>query len=123
MPNDSNHRRSKRILLEIVVLIKARTPEGNSLEGQGFSRLVNAHGGMMDAPFRMMPEQHFTLVNPHSKLEAWCTVVRIGYQYEGFFPISFEFSAHNPQFWGVRFAPPDWFANLDLLSVEERIER
>jgi hypothetical protein len=116
MPSDSNHRRSKRILLEIVVLIKARTPGGNSLEGQGFTRVVNAHGGMMDAPFRMMPGQHFTLVNPRSKQEAWCSVVRIGCRYEGFFPISFEFSAYDPQFWGVSFAPADWFTTLDLLS-------
>jgi len=116
MSNDANHRRSKRILLEIVVLIKARTPEDNSLQGQGFTRAVNAHGGLMDAPFRMMPEQQFTLVNPHSKKEAWCRVVRIGYQYEGFFPTSFQFSGYNPQFWGVSFAPADWFTTRDLLS-------
>jgi hypothetical protein len=116
MPNDSNHRRSERILLEMVVLIRARTPEGNSLQSQGFTRAVNAHGGLMDAPFRMTSGQQFTLVNPHSKKEAWCRVVRIGYQCEGFFPTSFEFSAYDPHFWGVSFTPADWFTTRDLLS-------
>ena len=111
MLNGLFHRRSKRILLHVVVLIKARTPEGTSVEAQGFTRAVNAHGGLLDAPFRMLPGQHLTLVNPLSKREAGCRVVQVGAPSEGFFPTSFEFYSYDPQFWPVSTVPSDWGTN------------
>lgn len=108
MPNESYHRRSTRIPLEIAVFISTRTREGKVLQGEGFTRVVNAHGGLLDAPFRMVSRQYFTLANRRSKKEANCGVLQVGRPSEGFFPTAFEFFAYDPQFWPVSCAPSDW---------------
>lgn len=108
MPNESHHRRSTRVQLEIAVFISTRTREGKVLQGEGFTRAVNAHGGLVEAPFRMAPRQYFTLMNPRSKEEANCGVLQVSRPSDGFFPTAFEFFACNPWFWPVSWAPADW---------------
>lgn len=81
------------------------------VEGEGFTRAVNAYGGLLDAPFRMEAGEHFSLTNPGFKKEAKCAVVQVGKPAEGFFPVAFEFLAYNPQFWPVSCAPPGWVSD------------
>jgi hypothetical protein len=102
------HRRSQRILLQVVVLIRARTAEGSAAQAQGFTQCVSAHGGLLDVPFRMLPGQHLTLINPLTKQEASGRVVRVGASRDGYFATSFEFYGYTPQFWPVSVAPSDW---------------
>ena len=111
MPNESHHRRSTRVPLEIAVFISTRTREGKVLEGEGFTRAVNAHGGLLEAPFRMAPRQYFTLMNRRSKEGAKCGVLQVNRPSDGFFPTAFEFFTYNPQFWPVNCAPADWGLN------------
>lgn len=99
MSNLSNHRQSKSFRLEIVVQIMTRSREGKFMQGQGFTRTVSAHGGLLDAPFRMEPGQYFTVTNPRSKKEARCSVVQVGGPWQGFFSTAFEFSVVNSEFW------------------------
>lgn len=102
MANEADRRRSQRISLEIAVLVSARSPDGEAMQEQGFTRTVNRHGGSLDVPFRMAPGQRFTLTNPQSKEQASCRVAEVGPSREGFFPTTFEFSAPDPRFWPVR---------------------
>lgn len=111
MPNESHHRRSTRVPLEIAVFINTRTREGKVLHGEGFTRAVNAHGGLLEAPFQMAPRQYFTLMNRHSKKEANCGVLQVSRPSDGFFPTAFEFFAYNPEFWPVSCPPADWDSN------------
>jgi len=108
MFNASHRIQSKTIPLEILVRIDAATKQGKALRGEGFTRAVNARGGLLDAPFRMTLGQHFTLINPGSRQEALCAVVRVGSPSEGFFPTAFEFLGGCPQFWPAECAVPDW---------------
>ena len=111
MPDESHHRRSTMVPLEIAVFISTRTRDGKVLEGEGFTRTVNAHGGLLEAPFRMAPRQYFTLMNRRSKEGAKCGVLQVNRPSDGFFPTAFEIFACNPQFWPVSSAPADWGLN------------
>ena len=106
MPNEPCDRQRTRFPLEIAVLIK-QTRERGIVQGEGFTRAVNAYGGLLDAPFRMEAGQHFSLANPRSQKEANCTVVQVGKPAEGFFPTAFEFFAYNPHFWLASCPPPE----------------
>jgi hypothetical protein len=117
-PNELQKRRSKRIPLEILVRIDAPTQEGRPLQGEGFTRAVNAHGGLLDAPFRMALGQHFTLINPASKKRVLCSVVQVGSPSSGFFPTAFEFLAGGPEFWPVVSMPSDWPREPDCSKIE-----
>jgi hypothetical protein len=64
---------------------------------------VNAHGGLMESPFRMIAGQRITLVNPQSGKEVGCTVVSVHRSPDGYFATGFEFEQHSPQFWAVAF--------------------
>jgi hypothetical protein len=103
-----NRRRSQRVLLRVSVLIIAETSEGNRERAQAFTQVVNAHGGLLEAPFRMTAGQRLTLLNPQSGKKADCRVVRVSERSDGSFPIAFEFDQRNAQFWPISFPPVDW---------------
>jgi hypothetical protein len=109
-------RRSQRILLHVVVLIKTEMPKGGSIQGQGFTESVSAHGGLLDAPFRMRPGQNVTLTNPVSGKEVTGHVVRVGSASQGYFPTAIEFHDYNPHFWPVNIAPADWVASRGVVD-------
>jgi hypothetical protein len=113
-PDPQNRRRSQRVMLQVAVLIKAQMPEGNRVEAQAFTQVVNAHGGLLDAPFRMIPGQRITLVNSQSAQEAACRVVRVEGPSEGYFATAFEFNERSPQFWPISFPPLDWCVAQEL---------
>ena len=102
-----NRRRSQRVLLQVAVLVRKRTPEG-MLQAQAFTKVVNAHGGLMDAPFEMKTGEKITLVSPISLREAHCHVIRVDRPSDGYCPTAFEFDEPNPRFWPISFPPADW---------------
>lgn len=107
-PNLQNRRRRQRVMLQVAVPIKAKMPEGNRVPAQAFALVMNAHGGLLDAPFRMIPSQRITFVKPHSAKEAACRVVLVEEPSGGCFATAFEFDKRSPQFWPISFPPLDW---------------
>lgn len=103
-----NRRRSQRVLLQVAVQIRAMMPEGNLVQAQAFTQVVNAHGGLLEAPFRMAAGQKISLVNSHSGKQVGCRVVRVESKSEECFPTAFEFDECSPQFWPISFPPVDW---------------
>jgi len=103
-----NRRRNQRILLQVAVYVAAELPDGNRVQAQAFTQAVNAHGGLLDAPFRMSVGQLLKLVNPQSGHEVRCRVVRVDAPSEGSFPTAFEFDERNSQFRPIGFPPLDW---------------
>ncbi|HMD41312.1 MAG TPA: PilZ domain-containing protein [Candidatus Acidoferrum sp.] len=101
-------RRSQRVMLRLDVLIKLEMPEGKPLQTHAFTVVVNAHGGRLESPFRMMVGQKITLVNPQTNKEVACHVVRVQRGAGEDFTIGFEFEENCPWFWPVRFPPLDW---------------
>jgi hypothetical protein len=94
--------------------VRASLPDGLPVQSQAFTQVVNAHGGLLDASFRMVPGQKIRLVNPHSKKEVGCRVVWIGRASDGNFPTGFEFDEPSPRFWGIDFPPNDWCVTEDI---------
>ena len=112
--NYQNRRRSQRVLLRVAVLIKTEISEGTSGQSLAFTQVVNAHGGLLDASFRMTADQRIILVNPQSGKEASCRIVRVDKLFEGRFPTAFEFDERSPSFWPISFPPVDWGVNQEV---------
>ena len=110
------HRRSKRILLQVVVHIEAREADGKVSRVQAFTESVNAHGGLLDAPQRLTPGQHVTLINPSTGRQVSCRVVRVAAPSDGYYRTAFEFYAYCPEFWPVTFAPTYWGVTQEALG-------
>ena len=109
-----NRRRSQRVMLQVAVLVKAEMPAGKRVQTQAFTVVVNAHGGLMESPFRMTVGQRITLVNPQSGKEVGCRVVRVQKSSEEGFTTAFEFEERSARFWPVTFPPVDWAVTEEL---------
>jgi hypothetical protein len=107
-PTLENRRRSQRVMLQIVVLVKAEMPEGDRLQTLATTVVVNAHGGLLTSPLKMVVGQKVKLVNPQTEKEVGCRVVRVQSTSEGSFMTAFEFERRIPWFWPVEFPPLDW---------------
>ena len=103
-----NRRRSQRVLLQIAVIVRGQLLGGKEFQAQGFTLCVNAHGGLLEAPVRLLANQKIKIANPHTGHEVGCRVVRVEGPIEQTYKIAFEFEAHYPQFWPITFPPLDW---------------
>ena len=102
-PEPSKKRRSPRAALEMPVLIRANTRDGRLLQAQGFTSVVNAHGGLLESAIAVVVGQRFVLINPHSRNEASCSVVSVSGPKEAVYEVAFEFEQPNAQFWPINF--------------------
>jgi hypothetical protein len=105
-----NGRRSQRIMLQLAVFLRVEVSEGRCYEIQAFTSVVNAHGGLVEAPTRINPKHRLAIVNPNTGQSADCRIVRVNRTSEGDFSIAFEFKQPNPRFWHIDFPPEDWGA-------------
>src|SRR5258708_198050 len=103
-----NHRRSKRIPLQVAVLIRAVMPDGTGVQVQAFTSVVNAHGGLVESPVQLTTNQKIRLINPHAGEEVGCRVVRVEGPISALYEVAFEFDQHSPQFWQINLPPEDW---------------
>jgi hypothetical protein len=101
-------RRSQRVLLQVSVLIGVQMSEGDRVQAQAFTRVVNAHGGLLESLFPMTAGQRITLINLRSGKEVGCRVLRVDGPSEGCFATAFEFDERSPQFWPIDSPPEDW---------------
>jgi hypothetical protein len=104
-------RRSQRVLLQLEVLLQLITAGRELRQVQAFTSVVNAHGGLMEAPLKVAANQKITLVNPRTGQAVGCRVVRVGKTRSDGFSIAFEFEQQNPRFWPITFPPQDWNTN------------
>jgi hypothetical protein len=108
-----NQRRSERVMLKLRLLVRWEMPGGQELQTQASTAMVNAHGGLLECPFRMALGQYITLLNPQSEKEARCRVVRVQGPAGDAFTVAFEFEERSAWFWPVAFPPPDWVAKAE----------
>jgi hypothetical protein len=103
-----NHRRSQRVMLRLDVLVRFEMREGNRQQTHAFTITVNAHGGLMESPFRMVVGQRIVLINPQTAKEVGCTVIGVHASSEGYFTTAFAFEQPSPRFWELALPPTDW---------------
>jgi hypothetical protein len=95
-------------MLQIPVAVIAETPERVQIEEATHTLVVNAHGGLMKLKADLLVGQPILLVNPQTKMEQSCRVVRIDQPSPDYFAVAFEFDRPAPRFWPVTFPPSDW---------------
>src|SRR5882762_9168403 len=93
-----NRRRSQRVTLQLAIFLRVEVSEGRCYEIQAFTSVVNAHGGLVEAPTRIDPKHRLTIVNPSTRQSADCRIVRVSRTSDGIFTIAFAFKQPNPRF-------------------------
>jgi len=94
-------------LLQVPILLKAYTQEGEISEGHALTLVVNDHGGLLETALKVNPNQKLDLVNPKSGRTASCRVLRVEETYEADYTVAFEFDYPDPQFWPLDFPAED----------------
>ncbi len=106
----ANRRRSERVRLQIPILVLTTSVEGESMQEETQTVVVNAHGGLVRLQIEVLPAQPIVLRHPHSGVEVKARVVRVENPPGGFIAVAFEFLEPSPHFWPVEFPPADWAA-------------
>ena len=100
------------------MLVRAALADGKIAQFDAFTTSVNANGGLLESTVRMTVGQQITLVNPLTRREIGCRVVRVDGASDKLFAIAFEFDERSPQFWPIPFPPGDW-GLVDEIASEQ----
>jgi hypothetical protein len=95
-------------MLQVPVVVQARTRDGKEVREETQTVAVNAHGGLLTLRMEVKAGQPIVLVNERSKMQQGCRVVRVETSAAGYSAVAFEFDQPAPQFWPIVFPPADW---------------
>lgn len=95
-------------MLRVPVIVRAKMPNGESVQEESYTSVVNAHGGLLNLQRELLVGQPIVLVNVQTKKEHGARVVRVENPPGGHTAVAFEFDKPSPQFWPVVFPPADW---------------
>lgn len=105
-----NRRRSERVLLQVAVIIGMRTPEGREVSQDGYTLVVNAHGGLLETGMRVEAGREIFLANPRTGAREQCRALDVRRSGGDAYAVTFEFERKAAQFWPIVFPPEDWKA-------------
>ena len=97
-------------MLQIPVVVQAKTRDGKDVRENTQTVVVNAHGGLLKLKMEVKTGQPILLINERAKLQQGCHVVRVETSEAGNSAVAFEFDEPTPQFWPIVFPPADWAA-------------
>ena len=97
-------------MLQIPVIVQAKTRDGKDVRENTQTVVVNAHGGLLKLKMEVKTGQPILLINERAKLQQGCHVVRVETSEAGNSAVAFEFDEPTPQFWPIVFPPADWAA-------------
>ncbi len=106
--NPVERRRSERVVLQVPVVVQARTRDGEEVREETQTVAVNAHGGLLKLRIEVKVGQPIVLINERTKMQQGCRVVRVETSMAGHSAVAFEFDQPAPQFWPIVFPPADW---------------
>src|SRR6266446_5781574 len=106
--NPAERRRSERVMLQVPVVVQARTRDGKEVREETQTVVVNAHGGLLKLRMEVKAGQPILLINEKSKVQQGCRVVRVETSETGLSAVAFEFDQPAPHFWPIVFPPADW---------------
>lgn len=95
-------------MLQIPVVVQAKTRDGKGVRENTQTVVVNAHGGLLKLKMEVKTGQPILLINERAKLQQGCHVVRVETSEVGNSAVAFEFDQPAPQFWPIVFPPADW---------------
>ena len=101
-------RRSRRIDLNVSVLVHRPPKEGPQFYESTKTLVVNAHGALLALKGMVAPKQRLFLQNTASGEEQECRVVSVNHELTGPPTVAVEFARPAPGFWRIAFPPADW---------------
>ena len=101
-------RRSRRIDLDVPVVVHRPPKEGPQFHESTKTLVVNAHGALLALKGMVAPRQRLFLQNMASGEQQECRVVSVNKELAGPPTVAVEFAKPAPSFWRVAFPPSDW---------------
>jgi len=101
-------RRSRRIDLDVPVVVHRPPNEGPRFSENTKTLVVNAHGALLALKGMVAPRQKLFLQNKASGEQQECRVVSVNHEMAGPPTVAVEFTKPAPSFWRVAFPPADW---------------
>ena len=101
-------RRSKRLLLDVPLVIRGEATETEPFEEETFSISVSAHGALVVLASKVALGQRVFLKNPKTRGETEGRIARFGPPYGGLAQVGIEFAQPAPEFWAIGSPPTDW---------------
>jgi hypothetical protein len=105
---DSNLRRSTRVLLNVPILVTGKTSEGEDFTTDAHTLVVNAHGALISLAEQITLGEKITVRNKSTHESRDCGVVYVGTARGGRAQMGIEFLRPSPSFWQIDFPPDDW---------------
>ena len=97
-------------MLQVRVVVQAKTLDGEDVREETQTVAVNAHGGLLKLQMEVKVGQHVLLINEKANMQQSCRVVRVE-DSESYSAVAFEFDQPAPKFWPIVFPPADWSAH------------
>ena len=98
-------RRSKRVALQVPVLVYEPGTEHRFIVDDTFAVMVNKHGAMVALKRNVENDQKLLMINKTTKESKECRVVYIGPNQDDRRNVGVEFIQAAPEFWGIVFPP------------------
>jgi hypothetical protein len=107
----TGQRRSKRVLMDVQVLIRGEAADHRAFQEETFTVTVSAHGALLMMATKVALEQALVVVNPVNSDERDARVAYVGAPHAGLAQVAVEFSSPAPEFWPISSPPNDWKAS------------
>ena len=106
--SQAERRRSQRLLLDVPLIVRGESVEGQPFQEETFTISVSAHGALLLLAARIGVGQLVLLVNPKTWDEKEGRVARFGSPHGGLAQVGVEFAHPAPEFWPTDSAPKNW---------------
>jgi hypothetical protein len=105
----SGPRRSKRVILDIPLVICGEGVDKRPFREETFTLRVSAHGALVVLENQVALGQKVVLMNPKNWDERECTIAFLGPPYAaGIATVGVHFDQPAPEFWAINSPPTDW---------------
>jgi hypothetical protein len=98
-------RRSRRVALQVAILVYEPGTENRSVVDDTFAVMVNKHGAMIALSRNVQNGQLLLVINKKTKESKECRVAHIGPTQGEKRWVGIEFTQAAPEFWGISFPP------------------
>lgn len=108
MPTAIAERRSKRISLDVPLVVKGKTEGQQDFREETFTLSASAHGVLITLRTKVSMGQKVILLNQKNWDECEGLVAYIGTPHGGLTRVGIEFVQPAPHFWSLPKPPSDW---------------
>jgi hypothetical protein len=96
------------VLLQIHLVVETTNQDGRHVRLDGFTLVVNAHGGLLEMGLKVPKGHRLLLTNTTLGVQELCHVVAVRSSEDGYYAVAFEFDNPAPHFWPIAFPPVNW---------------